>query len=593
MTEVNANYDEPWKEAIAEYFDRFLHFFFPEVYNLINWLKTPISLDKELQKITADSDDSKRLVDKLFQVWLKDNQEVWILVHIEIQSQYDTDFNQRMFIYHYRTFDLYRKPVISLAILGDEKEKWRPSNYGYDLGGCKLNLNFPTIKLLDYQEKWAELERDLNPFAMIIMAHLKTKETASNLTEREQWKWYLIRSLYDKEYSKLEIVKLFKFIDALREKGKLDEAIVLYEQIIYKHPKFALAYFNLGNALAKQGKLDEAIAHYEKALSLNPNLALCHYRLGEVLAQQGELDTAVKYLEKAIELKPNNDQFKNSLDEYRTKETLKSKTLEELYSQHTGKVSDKWSLYLSVYDQILKSYKNMNVRLLEIGVQNGGSLEIWSQYFSNAKLILGCDINPECAKLKYNDPRIHVIVGDANLDDVNKKVSELSQGFDIIIDDGSHTSSDIVKSFAKYFPLLEYGGIYIAEDLHTSYWEKFQGGLFYPFSSITFFKHLIDIINHEHWGIDKKQTDLLNGFCKKYDLKIDTISLQSIHSITFLNSLCMIKKCHPENNTLGKRYVAGLNDQIKKGLLKLNNTYRVPQDQKNNEWSVRDLPASE
>ncbi len=235
MTEINANYDEPWKEAIAEYFDRFLHFFFPEVYNLINWLKTPISLDKELQKITADSDDSKRLVDKLFQVWLKDNQEVWILVHIEVQSQYDTDFNQRMFIYHYRTFDLYRKPVISLAILGDEKEKWRPSNYGYDLGGCKLKLDFPTIKLLDYQEKWSELEKDLNPFAMMIMAHLKTKATTSNLTEREQWKWYLIRSLYDKEYSKLEIVKLFKFIDAMMTlpallQQNLNQKIIKYEE---------------------------------------------------------------------------------------------------------------------------------------------------------------------------------------------------------------------------------------------------------------------------------------------------------------------------------------------------------------------------
>lgn len=235
MTEINANYDEPWKEAISEYFDRFLEFFFSKVYHLIDWSKTPISLDKELQKITADSDDTKRLVDKLFQVWLKDNQEVWILVHIEVQSQYDTDFNQRMFIYHYRTFDLYRKPVISLAILGDEKEKWRPSNYGYDLGGCRLNLDFPIIKLLDYQEKWEELERDLNPFAMMVMAHLKTKATISNLTEREQWKWNLIRSLYDKGYSKLEIVKLFKFIDAMMRlppllQQNLNKKVIKYEE---------------------------------------------------------------------------------------------------------------------------------------------------------------------------------------------------------------------------------------------------------------------------------------------------------------------------------------------------------------------------
>ncbi|WP_017293880.1 DUF4351 domain-containing protein [Geminocystis herdmanii] len=235
MTEINANYDEPWKEAIGDYFDRFLDFFFPEVYNLIDWLKPVTSLDKELQKITADSDDSKRLVDKLFQVCLKDKQEVWILVHIEVQSQYDTDFNQRMFIYHYRSFDLYRKPVISLAILGDEKEKWRPSNYGYDLGGCKLKLDFPTIKLLDYQKKWAELEINLNPFAMMIMAHLKTKATTSNLTEREQWKWYLIRSLYDKKYSKLEIVKLFKFIDSMMTlppllQQSLNQKVIKYEE---------------------------------------------------------------------------------------------------------------------------------------------------------------------------------------------------------------------------------------------------------------------------------------------------------------------------------------------------------------------------
>ncbi|MBF2056481.1 MAG: DUF4351 domain-containing protein [Cyanobacterium sp. T60_A2020_053] len=194
-----------------------------------------MSLDKELQKITADSDDTKRLVDKLFKVWLKDNQEVWILVHIEVQSQYDTSFNERMFIYHYRTFDLYRKPVISLAILGDEREKWRPSTYNYQLGGCTLKLEFPIIKLLDYQKQWAELEKNLNPFAMMIMAHLKTKAIVSNLKEREQWKWYLIRSLYDKGYSKLAIVKLFKFIDAMMTlppllQQSLNQKVITYEE---------------------------------------------------------------------------------------------------------------------------------------------------------------------------------------------------------------------------------------------------------------------------------------------------------------------------------------------------------------------------
>jgi hypothetical protein len=120
-----------------------------------------------------------------------------------------------MYIYNYRAFDLYRKPVISLAILGDESKSWQPDSYGYNLGGCSVKLEFPTVKLLDYQERWSELESSLNPFAIMIMAHLKTKATTSNLTQREQWKWILIRSLYEKGYNKLEIVKLFKFIDLM------------------------------------------------------------------------------------------------------------------------------------------------------------------------------------------------------------------------------------------------------------------------------------------------------------------------------------------------------------------------------------------
>jgi hypothetical protein len=215
MSENTANYDEPWKEAIGDYFPEFLSFFFPQVNELINWLEKPISLEQELQKITADSDDTKRCVDKLFKVWLKNEQEIWILIHIEVQSQTKTDFAQRMYIYNYRAFDLYRKPVISLAILGDETNWWRPHNYGYNLGGCQVNLEFPSVKLLDYQEKWQELENSLNPFAIMIMAHLKTKSTNSNLTEREQWKWLFIRSLYEKGYQKKDIVKLFKFIDLM------------------------------------------------------------------------------------------------------------------------------------------------------------------------------------------------------------------------------------------------------------------------------------------------------------------------------------------------------------------------------------------
>ena len=157
MSEINANFDEPWKEAITEYFPECLKFFFPEIYQQIDWTKPPIALEQELEQITANSTTKKRYADKLFKVWLLDQREIWILIHIEVQSQYDTEFPLRMFIYNYRAFDLYNKPVISLAILGDERPHWRPNNYNYGLGGCQVNIDFLTSKLLDYNSKWEDL----------------------------------------------------------------------------------------------------------------------------------------------------------------------------------------------------------------------------------------------------------------------------------------------------------------------------------------------------------------------------------------------------------------------------------------------------
>jgi hypothetical protein len=118
-----------------------------------------------------------------------------------------------MFIYNYRAFDLYHKPVISLAILGDESRSWRPNFYQYGLGGSQVKVDFLMVKLLDYQ--WEDLEQSENIWAIIVMAHLKTKATTNNLREREQWKWNLVRGLYQRGLTKFEIINLGKFIDKM------------------------------------------------------------------------------------------------------------------------------------------------------------------------------------------------------------------------------------------------------------------------------------------------------------------------------------------------------------------------------------------
>lgn len=218
------------------------------------------------------------------------------------------------------------------------------------------------------------------------------------------------------------------------------------------------------------------------------------------------------------------------------------KSLAKLYHEHDGKVSDKWSFYLTEYERLLAPYRDRPVRILEIGVQNGGSLEIWGKYFEQAEKIIGCDLNPDCERLQYDDARISVIIGNANADKTRRQILKRSNSFDIIIDDGSHQSKDVIQSFAGYFPSLNEDGLYVVEDLHCSYWQEFAGGLNHPASSIAFLKHLIDIINREHWGIDKARSELLRSYEHCYKVHFVEGLLREIHSLEFLNSLCVIRK---------------------------------------------------
>jgi hypothetical protein len=249
-----------------------------------------------------------------------------------------------------------------------------------------------------------------------------------------------------------------------------------------------------------------------------------------------------------------------------------TKTLEQLYKEHTGKLSDKWSLYLTEYDRLFAPSTSSPIQLLEIGIQNGGSLEIWSRYFPNARKIVGCDIDPKCAALQYRSSRIGIVIGDANSDDCESKILQHASAFDIIIDDGSHISGDIVRSFARYFPHLEEGGIYVAEDLHSSYWSNFEGGLHHPLSAMSFFKRLADIINQEHWRNHTSARELVARFDEEYGATFEGLDFSKIHSIEFINSLCVIKKDATEKNILGKRVIVGKDEGVTNGVRKYDGT---------------------
>lgn len=268
-------------------------------------------------------------------------------------------------------------------------------------------------------------------------------------------------------------------------------------------------------------------------------------------------------------------------------------TLIQNYQEHQGKLTDKWEIYLRKYDELFAPFRGKAIRMLEIGIQNGGSLEVWSEYFPEAQLFVGCDINPNCVELSYDDSRIRVVIGDAGSAQVHENIIEFSEQFDIVIDDGSHKSSDIVRAFALYFPHVVNGGIFLAEDLHCSYWKDFEGGLFDPYSSIAFFKRLADIINHEHWGVEKTRLELLNGFRARYGIDFSESDLERIHSVEFFNSVCVVRKKEKELNLLGRRYVVGDEELVTSEHLGRHLSGKETFCQTDNTWSNRATPPEE
>jgi hypothetical protein len=186
---------------------------FPEAYEDIDWARGYENLDKELQQIVRDAVLGTRLADKLMKVWRRNGAEQIILIHTEIQGTRDADFPKRMSVYNYRLFDRYDRPVVSLAVVGDTSATWKPRRYSYSLWGCRVGIEFPIVKLRDYQKRWAELEANDNPFATVVMAHLQMRATSRNFENRLQWKMRLVRRLYERGYARQDVLELFRFID--------------------------------------------------------------------------------------------------------------------------------------------------------------------------------------------------------------------------------------------------------------------------------------------------------------------------------------------------------------------------------------------
>jgi 23S rRNA U2552 (ribose-2'-O)-methylase RlmE/FtsJ len=170
--------------------------------------------------------------------------------------------------------------------------------------------------------------------------------------------------------------------------------------------------------------------------------------------------------------------------------------LEKYFRANTGRGIEKWIHYFDVYDRHFSRYRDTEVVVLEIGVSHGGSLQMWKHYFGEKAKIYGIDINPKCKE--FEEDNIQIFIGSQEdrtfLREIKTKIPKL----DILIDDGGHTMNQQIVSFEELFSHIKEEGIYLCEDLHTSYWLSFGGGLKRCGTFIEYSKNFIDWLNAYH-----------------------------------------------------------------------------------------------
>lgn len=173
--------------------------------------------------------------------------------------------------------------------------------------------------------------------------------------------------------------------------------------------------------------------------------------------------------------------------------TADGSTLIEYFEHHDHRMIHKWMHYFEIYERHLSKFRHKRMSMIEFGVWQGGSLQMWKHFFGPEATIYGVDIDPRCATL--GEENITIIMGNQEDRDSLRGIKDTLPRFDLIIDDGGHTMMQQIITFEEMYSHLKEGGVYLCEDLHTSYWPGYGGGVRNPNSFIEYTKRLIDQLN--------------------------------------------------------------------------------------------------
>lgn len=199
--------------------------------------------------------------------------------------------------------------------------------------------------------------------------------------------------------------------------------------------------------------------------------------------------------------------------------------LEEYFRNNNKKLIYKWVHYFDIYDRHFSKFKDKEITILEIGVSQGGSLQMWKSYFGGAAKIYGIDIDPKCKELE--EENIKIFIGSQSDRKFLREVKKIIPPIDILIDDGGHYVNQQIVSYEELFDHVKEDGVYLCEDLHTSYWLKYGGGYKRRGTFIEYSKNFIDSLNAYH---SEQKRLKANKFTK------------SVDSIHYYDSILVIEK---------------------------------------------------
>jgi hypothetical protein len=208
------------------------------------------------------------------------------------------------------------------------------------------------------------------------------------------------------------------------------------------------------------------------------------------------------------------------------------------------KYSIKWNNYFEIYENIFKKFINKKIKIVEIGIGDGGSLFMWKKFFGKKAKIIGIELNPEAKKLEKYGFKIYL--GDQSSQIFWKNFYKKVGKIDILIDDGGHTNLQQITSLMESVKNINNGGMIVVEDTHTSFMKNkgFKNPSKYSF--INFTTSLIENIHRRNPMLRKE----LNYFSKKI------FSLEFYDSITVINiaKKKLLKAKNLENNKKLRNY---------------------------------------